>query len=111
MHEGMFTEKDWKLFRKMVPVWQKRYMEKLIEEYKTLLSSEAEAFDKFWSLEHRMKRDKKKTGVCIMDMSRSQMVSHIIELLDEKAITMEDLDSFSDGLRERMALLYTPRSK
>lgn len=109
MHEGMFTEKDWKLFRRMVPVWQERYMEKLIEEYTAILSSKANASDKFWGLEHRLKRDRKKTGVCITDMSRSHMVSHIMELLDERVIGLEDLEGFSDSLRERLAFLYAPR--
>ena len=34
MQELGCTEADWKLFRKRLPEWQERYMEKLIEEYK-----------------------------------------------------------------------------
>ena len=32
MQDLGFTEADWKLFRKRLPIWQERYMEKLIEE-------------------------------------------------------------------------------
>ena len=31
------NEKDWKLFRKLLPDWQESYMEKLVEEYKAIL--------------------------------------------------------------------------
>lgn len=38
-----FTEKDWKLFRKMLPDWQERYMERLIQSYAELLDSDMQA--------------------------------------------------------------------
>ena len=38
------------------------------------------------------------------------MISHIIELLEEKAITLEDLEGFSDNLRERLKSLFSPRN-
>ncbi len=28
-----FSEKDWKVFRKKIPEWQKAYMDKLNKEY------------------------------------------------------------------------------
>lgn len=37
------------------------------------------------------------------------MISHIIELLKEEAITLEDLEGFSDNLRERLKFLFSPR--
>ena len=43
-------------------------------------------------------------------MSRSMMIRHIIELLEEEAITLEDLDGFSEGLRERLEFLFDPRN-
>ena len=46
-----------------------------------------------------MKKDKKKSGVIVYDMSRSNMVSEILELLKEKAITLNDLSDFSDDLK------------
>lgn len=38
-----FTEKDWKLFRKMLPDWQERYMERLNQSYAELLNSDMQA--------------------------------------------------------------------
>ena len=40
MRELGFTEADWKLFRKRLPIWQERYMEKLIEEYNKKLEDQ-----------------------------------------------------------------------
>ena len=50
-------EKDWKLFRKMLPEWQEAYMERLTKEYIELLSSDMQASDKFWALDKRIKDD------------------------------------------------------
>ena len=106
MPEKIITEKDWKLFCKMLPTWQERYMENLINDYEAILTGDADASDKFWKLEKRIRKDKKKSGVCVTDMSRSQMFANIMVLLDEKVITLEDLEGFSDSLRERLELLH-----
>lgn len=106
MPEKIITEKDWKLFRKMLPTWQERYMENLINDYEAILAGDADASDKFWKLEGRIRKDKKKSGVCVTDMSRSQMFANIMVMLDEKVITLEDLEGFSDSLRERLELLH-----
>lgn len=40
-------EKDWKLFRKKLGRWQEAYMDKLVEEYKSILNSDALSSDKY----------------------------------------------------------------
>ena len=40
------NEKDWKLFKQKLPNWQELYMEKLIEQYKTILNSDKIASEK-----------------------------------------------------------------
>ena len=47
---------------------------------------------------------KKDTGVQLK-MSRSNCIPNIISLLNEEVITMEDLDEFSDELKETI-LMY-----
>lgn len=86
-----FPEKDWKLFRSRVADWQEAYMDRLNKEYIELLSGEGNASDKFWALEERINKDKKDKGV-ILEMSRSQMFSNILSLIEEGAIGYEDLD-------------------
>ena len=93
------TKRDWKLFREKLPDWQEAYMEKLVKEYMELLAGEGLASDKFWELEKRIKKDKKDPGV-ILEMSKSNMLFDLYALLRDGAITMEDLEEFSDNVRE-----------
>lgn len=64
-----------------------------------LLSGPGKASDKFWELEKRLRKDKKRVGV-VADVSRSEMYYNLLYLLDDKTITLEDLAGFSPDLRE-----------
>lgn len=99
MQERGFTEKDWKLFRNKIADWQETYMDRLNKEYIELLSDDANPSEKFWRLEKRIKEDKKKTGVQL-EMSRSNLIYNIMSLINEGAISFEDLEEFSDELKE-----------
>lgn len=90
-------EKDWKLFCKMLPLWQEAHMDKLNQEYIRILRGEGNASDKFWELEERIYRDKKSVGV-VADMRRSKMYTNLVSLLLNGIIQEEDLDGFSDEL-------------
>ena len=93
-------EEDWKLFRKLLPGWQEAYMERLAKEYMELLSSDRQASDKFWALDKRIKQDKRRTGVLVSGASRSNMFQLIINLINEEAISEDDLKEFSEDLRD-----------
>lgn len=99
MSEYGFTKKDWVLFREKVADWQEAYMDKLNKKYIELLNGEGKPSEKFWALENRIRNDKKDTGVQLR-MSRSNCISNIVSLLNEGAITMDDLKEFSDELKE-----------
>ena len=99
-----FSEADWKKKKKKIAIWQEAYMEKLVREYMDLLSEDGSASDKFWALEKRIKDDKRKTGV-VVDMRRSMMMQNILQLLGEGAITLDDLDGFSEDLREAVGFI------
>lgn len=101
MPEYGFTKKDWALFREKIVEWQEAYMDKLNKEYIDLLNGEGKLSEKFWALEERIRNDKKDTGVQLR-MCRSECLSNIASLLNERAITMNDLEEFSDELKERM---------
>ena len=96
-----FSEKDWKLFRSKISDLQEAYMEKLNQEYIELLSGDGYASDKFWALEKRIREDKKDCGVQC-EMSRSTQFYVMASLLREGAITFDDLEDFSDDLKETM---------
>lgn len=95
-----FSEKDWKLFRKKIVGWQEAYMEKLNKEYVEILTrEEGNASDKFWELDKRIRNDKKDCGVRC-EMRRSNQFFIMLSLLNEGAITFEDLKDFSEDLQD-----------
>ena len=96
--EGV-NEKDWKLFRKKMPEWQERYMGRLCDEYAEILNRDVNPSDKFWTLLERLKKDSYDVGVNA-EMSRSKMHRNIASLVSEGAITIDDMDGFSDELQE-----------
>ena len=104
MSEYGFTKKDWALFREKIADWQEDYMDKLNKEYIDLLTGDGRPSEKFWALEERIRNDKKDTGVQLR-MSRSNCIYNIVSLLNEGAITMEDLEGFSDELKERVRFI------
>ena len=93
-------EKDWKLFRKKLGGWQEAYMDKLVEEYKDILNSDALSFDKYSTLRKKIYDDYKSPGVLARDVSRSNMLWILLGLLRDEAITMDDLEEFSDELKD-----------
>lgn len=80
-------------------------MEKLLNEYMTVINDKKLPSERFWELHDRLKEDSTKTGV-IARNARSSMIHNILNLLQEGAITDEDLEGFSDDLIERVKFLY-----
>ena len=89
------------LFRITILYAHVKYFPFSIEQYIDLLNGDGRPSEKFWALEERIRNDKKDTGVQLR-MSRSNCIYNIVSLLNEGAITMEDLEEFSDELKERV---------
>ncbi len=104
MQGDRFTSGDWKLFREKVAGWQESYMDKLNREYVELLTGAGDPSDKFWALDKRIKEDKHSAGVRL-EMRKSLLLSNIAALLNEGAITMADLEAFSEELKEAVTYL------
>lgn len=98
------SKRDWKLYREKIAGWQEHYMEKLVKEYADYLSSSLPASTKFWEIQKRIKRDRKTPGVCI-ELRKSDMFWDIAGLINDRVISMDDLEEFSDGLKEAVALI------
>ena len=98
------NEKDWKLFRNKIVEWQEAYIDKMNKEYINLLSSGERPENKFWALEKRIRNDKNDAGV-VVEMKRSKLIDNVVALLDEGAITMNDLEEFSDEFKEKVRFL------
>ena len=93
------SKSDWKLFREKIGQWQEDYMERLNKKYIKLLSSDEPASVKFWKLDERIRKDKRKPGVQ-MDLEKSEVPWDLARLVKDKVITIEDLSDFSEDMQE-----------
>ena len=98
------SKRDWKLYRGKIVGWQEHYMEKLIKEYADYLCSDLSASTKFWEIEKRIRKDRKRPGVCT-ELRKSSMFWDIAGLINDKVISMDDLEELSDDLKEAVALI------
>lgn len=98
------TKKDWKLFREKIPGWQEDYMERLLKQYVESLSRDLPASTKFWELEKRIKYDRRTPGVCIQ-LRKSSMIWDIVSLIQDGVIRVEDLEEFSEDLKQAVRMI------
>lgn len=94
------AERDWRLFKELLPKWQENYMAKLIDQYIEILNGDGEASDRFWALEEHINRDRLCCGVLMEDIRRSTMRRQIACLLSDNVITLNDLDGFTEDIRD-----------
>ena len=80
-------------------------MEGLVEEYIEMLSNDDKpASEKFWTLEKRIKNDRKHPGV-IIDVRKSNALYDIIRFIALDVITYDDLADFSEDLKKDIEFL------
>ena len=79
-------------------------MDRLNKEYIKILSADKKPSEKFRKLEKRLKVDKHKTGVSI-DMRRSQLIPNMVSLIEDRVISLADLEEFSDSLKETISFV------
>lgn len=80
-------------------------MEKLVKEYIEMLSNDDKpASEKFWTLEERIKKDKKHPGVLI-EVRKSNALYDIIRFIALDVITYDDLADFSEDLKKDIEFL------
>ena len=80
-------------------------MGKLLGEYSTMIAGQGLASDRFWRLQERLQKDVRKTGVRA-EMKRSVMIMNLWSLLREGAISKDDLDGFSEELRQSLTTCF-----
>ena len=100
------SKSEWKLFRSKIAVWQEAYMDKLNKEYIELLNGDGNPSHKFWRLYERIKKDKKKPGVCL-EMRMQDMVLDLARLINDGVISYADLEGFSEETIEVAKRLAT----
>ena len=98
------TKEDWNLFREKITDWQEAYMERLVGEYREILSKDADASDKFWQLEERIRKDKKHPGV-ILEIRKQNLLYDLARLIGDGVITFDDIGDFSEEMKEAVSFL------
>ena len=93
MQANWFSNRDQLLFRKKSPYGRKR------TKYIELLSRDGSEAKKFWELYKRIRRDKRCTGLQA-EMRSSEILANLCRLVNEGAIGYDDLNGFSEKLRE-----------
>lgn len=102
------SKKDWKLFQEKIPIWQERYMERLLEGYIQLLNSPEPASERFRELEIRIKKDRKHPGVKLK-LEKPETIWDTVSLIELGVITIDDLIDFSDDYVNAVKLILEKR--
>ena len=82
-----------------VDIQNVKYLKRAPEKRKTYLATISEKI-LFDNSDYDALEDGECTGVIARDISRSHMFQHIIDLMYEGAITVDDLKEFSEDLRD-----------
>lgn len=100
-------ERDWRLYKERIADWQERHIGNLLEEYRKIIDSDLENSEKFWEIYDRIRDDKRSEGV-MCERKRANMIEVIEALMIQGIIKPEDLDGFSEELKNEVEM-FTSR--
>ena len=84
-------------------------MEKLLLEYAELLRKESLASERFWELDKRIKNDKRSRGV-VIEVRKQNVVYDLVAMILDGIIAFDDLEDFSDDLKDAVRFMVVQRS-
>jgi len=94
-------ESDWKTFRRRVPQWRERYLDRTNEEIAARLTDETKTpTERFWEAKDAVDEEAKILVDCLDGHSRSNMKLHLLLMYRHGLVMDADLNAFSDALRE-----------
>jgi hypothetical protein len=97
------AESDWKRFRAIVPELRERYLRDRNADLISTLQDEAlTPTEKFWTASERMEEIGGILRTCLDDHRRSTMIHALRLMVHHQMITDEDLNGFSEELRDRI---------
>lgn len=89
-------EKDWRLFKKLLPIWKERFFDNLVKDYKKILDKDESSSEKFWKLSKKMNKDKE---IILRNVTKDEMISYTLDLLKNRVVKESDLDDFSESFK------------
>ena len=100
---------DWKAFRRRVPEWRERYLRLRNEELVGLLRDEGlTPTERFWRVEERVAEEARVLRACLDGHSKRKVAWYLSLMYSHGMIDGEDLDAFSEGLREAVRVSLSP---
>jgi len=100
-------ESDWKHFRALVPDLLERYLEKRNAELIDLLQDDSRTpTERFQAVEERTREEAKILSQCLDGHSRSNMVMAMVAMRGHGMLADDDLEGFSEELREQIRTLF-----
>lgn len=94
----MISKEDWKVYQTHIVDWQENYIERLLDEYSSIIKEKSYPSKRFWRLINKINKDKKHPGV-IVTLSKKDAIDQIVSLFLEEVITIDDLKVFSSELQ------------
>lgn len=96
-------ESDWKTFRKSVPEWRERHLLEKNKEIIAILSDGSKTpTERFWDAEEKMKKEGRILVECLDGHSRSKMQWYLFLMHRHGLIRDDDLEEFSEDLRDHI---------
>jgi hypothetical protein len=97
-------ESDWKIFRKRVPEWRERYLQKKNKVIVDILTDQnMTPTEQFWAAKRKMDKETRILVNCLDGHSRSKMEWFLLLMYQHSLVNNDDLKEFSEELREKMA--------
>jgi len=96
-------ESDWRTFRDSLVAWRERYLETVTKQLTDLLrDKDRTPTERFWEAKERIDKEAKILQDCLDGYSRSKMEMKLDRMYRYELIGDEDLERFSEELRERL---------
>src|SRR5690625_3127469 len=100
MHERHIPEADWKVFKKLQPLAQKRYYQRAIEGCKRICNDDSKpALDRFGELHDYVREQSKETRPFLHDFRRSTVIMCVMYMVTRGLITDDELSQFSEEVQ------------
>lgn len=94
---------DWKRFRNSLEKWRESYIKRKNTEIRAILEkNNISETEKFWNIVEFQKKESKKLRDCLDGCSRSNMSLRMALMQKYEMIYDEDIEEFSDEIKELM---------
>ena len=99
-------ESDWKVFRKLRELALERYCQRVLKNVRQLVDKDSGSYHERYLKLWKILRSRDKTlGLCFDDPRRSQAFIQLANIVAEDLLTEDELDQFSDEMRERIEVI------